>query len=403
MHTLTSARPMAISIRQSERPILQPEPGCPWADRAVLNPAVVRDPGGEGFHMLFRATGPWPQMRRPGRPLPYPIFLGYAFSRDGVAWEADFSRPALAPALEEEQEKLMIGGAINHANGCIEDPRLFTVEGTLYLSAACRLFAPGPFWENDEPLQCAPDWARTPGHRFGRAASENVTVTVLYRVDLERLAAREYERAFEYLGPITNPEVGENRDAFFFPRRLMIRGRHQLACLHRPFQSELMPGASTGMKPSIWCAFASSLDGFADAGCEQRLIAEPRFDWESNRIGASWPPLDLGNDEWLLAYHGKKDTETGYTQSFAILRPDAEGYPAIVHRCPDRLMYAKHAWELEGLLKAPCVFTTAGLVVGDELLMYYGAADTRVGMARVGFDELVDHVRRFDAAGRTAA
>lgn len=93
----------------------------------------------------------------------------------------------------------------------------------------------------------------------------------------------------------------------------------------------------------------------------------------------------------------------GYTQSFMILRPGGGGWPEVAHRCPDRLMYAKQAWELSGKFTTPCVFTCGGIVRDGELLMSYGAADTVAGVAWVNFDELVGHVRKYDAQGKRRA
>ena len=142
---------MPIDFCHSAAPVLSPHPECPWASKMVLNPAILADPDDpRTIHMLFRATGPWPQGRRPGRPDPFPIFLGYAVSRDeGRSWQADFSKPALAPALADAPDALWVedeqGGRMpNYANGCIEDPRLFSFEGSIHLSVACRLFRPGP-------------------------------------------------------------------------------------------------------------------------------------------------------------------------------------------------------------------------------------------------------------------
>jgi hypothetical protein len=106
-------------VRTPESPVLKPHPGIEWADTMVLNPAIIADPDPnypERLHMLFRATGPWPCAQQPGKPLPYPIFLGYARSEDnGLTWDADFSHPALAPALATKAEDMYItargGGA----------------------------------------------------------------------------------------------------------------------------------------------------------------------------------------------------------------------------------------------------------------------------------------------------
>lgn len=403
-------RPMpALSVPEVHTrsgPVLRPQPGVPWADTMLLNPSIIDEPGTRRLHMLFRATGPWPQQRAPGKPLPYPIFLGYATSDDdGETWQADFSRPCLAPKLETESARIAITGAdgrshVNHANGCIEDPRLFRLDGRVYLTTACRMFPPGPYWEHDEPTQCAPEWATRGAHALGPAATTNLTVTVLWRVDLARLAARDYDCAFTYVRHLSDPRRGDNRDVFPFPRKLKIAGREQYVCLHRPFEPAHYGSQHAGLPPSIFISCADRLEDFGSATTWHRLLATSVLPWEGNRTGASWVPVPLGDDEWLLAYHAKQDAVVGYTQSFMILKPGADGWPEVAHRCPDRLMFARKPWELDGRFKTPCVFTCGGIVRGDDLIMSYGAADTVSGIARVNFAELVAHVRRFDAAGR---
>jgi hypothetical protein len=356
--------------------------------------------------MLFRASGPWSRKQYAGRPLPYPIFLGYAWSDDeGRTWSADFSRPALAPNLEDEPAKLYITNAcgeraINYANGCIEDPRLFWLEGELFLSTACRMFPPGPYWLNDEPTQCAPAWIIA-DHHFGRAVRENLTVSVLWKVDLQRLAQRDYGNAFTYVTHLTDPEKGDNRDSFLFPEKLMIDGQARYVCVHRPMTPREYGGTSRG--PSIYLAAADSLHELATSRAIHHQLASSIFLWEGNRVGGSFPPIRISADEWLMGYHGKQDAKVGYTQSFMILREQSRGFPVVTHRCSDRLMYAKQPWELAGRFTTPCLFSCAGELVNGRLLISYGAADTRVGIASVNFQELVEHVRKFDAVGRMSA
>jgi beta-1,2-mannobiose phosphorylase / 1,2-beta-oligomannan phosphorylase len=113
--------------------------------------------------------------------------------------------------------------------------------------------------------------------------------------------------------------------------------------------------------------------------------------WEQNRIGASWAPIEISPGEWLFPYHGKQDDKVGYTQSFMILKETANGFPIITH-CPSkRLMYASEPWELGGDFAIPCLFTCSGVVLDDgHLLMGYGAADQKIGIAKVPFDYLVN-------------
>ena len=387
----------------STEPLLVPRPGAAWADTMVLNPSIIHHAG--AYHMVFRATGPWPQAQQPGKPLPYPIFLGYAKSENrGKDWQADFSRPCLAPRLAMSPEGLFLSdplgnSVVNYANGCIEDPRLFSLEGKHYLTAACRLFPPGPYWENDAPMQCAPEWAGRSREPFGRAARENLTVSVLFAVHLDRLSGGHYEEAFQYAGHLTDPERGDNRDVVVFPGRMRIDGAWSYVQLHRPKEGVRYESSRAGLPPSIFVAVSESLSGFPTPATRHRLLASPLFDWEGDRIGASWTPMDLGDGEWLLPYHGKQNAEVGYTQSFMILREGSDGWPRVVHRCPERLMYARQKWELEGRFPTPCLFTCGGLVDEGQLLMSYGAADTVCGQARVQFDSLIRFVRQFDALG----
>lgn len=395
----------APQIRTLSAPVLSPQTGVPWADTMLLNPSIIDEPGTGTLHMLFRATGPWPQRQTPGRPLPYPIFLGYAKSVDGgKSWQADFSRPCLSPKLETEPHRIVISGAdgkarVNYANGCIEDPRLFRLDGHLYLTTACRMFPPGPYWEHDEPTQCAPAWATSGQHSLGPAATQNLTVTVLWKVDLSQLAAHNYEDAFTYITHLSDPQRGDNRDVFLFPQKMQIGGRKQYVCLHRPYHPELYHTQFAGLQPSIFVGCADRLEDLSGPLAANRLLAKPELPWEGNRVGASWVPISLGQGEWLLPYHAKQDAVVGYTQSFMILKEGADGWPEVIHRCSDRLMYAQKKWELEGRFKTPCVFTCGGVVQGDELIMSYGAADTVAGIAWVNFPQLVAHVRRFSPTG----
>ncbi|MBS1369475.1 MAG: hypothetical protein HPZ91_05900 [Lentisphaeria bacterium] len=373
-----------------------PQPGCDWASQMVLNPALAADPENpEKLHMLFRATGPFPEKRFPGKPLPFPIFLGYAVSENGGRdWRFDFSRPALAPALEYEKEKLFTaGGKINYTNGCIEDPRLFFFEGELFLTVAGRVFPPGPYWEKDDPVQCMPDWALDPASGLGDAVTGNTTVSVLFRVDLAALTRREYEAAFHMVGPLHNPDRSDDRDVFLFPRRLEIGGRRKIVCIHRPKNPERYD-ASLRL-PSIFFAAADSLADFADdEKTEHTLFAAPEFPWEADRIGASWPPVELEPGLWLLPYHGKQDEKTGYTQSFMLLRENGTLRPDILVRPPERLLYADRPWELEGEFATPCLFSCSGVRMPDgRLVMGYGAADKKIGLASVEFDGLVRYLR----------
>lgn len=389
-------------ITRSGGPILTPRPDVPWASEMVLNPAIYRATDEKRIHMLFRASGRGEPFA--GHPNPFPICLGYAFSDDeGETWNADFKTPALFPPLKELAGELQVPlesgeTAWNFPNGCIEDPRLFAIDGTVYLSAACRIFPPGPYWIHDDPVQCAPTWARQPDAPGGTAVRKNLTVSVLYRVDLAALADGRYPEAFAYLGALTDPEKSDNRDAFLFPERLLIDGGLKYVLVHRPRDPE--PYSGTSGKPTMVISCAERLADLAQAPCQEQVLAAPLFPWEAERVGGSTPPIRIDDHRWLLPYHGKQDTVVGYTQSFLIVEQCAAELPRVTHRCPTRLFVAREHWEVKGKFATPCVFTCGCVLSGENLLMAYGAADTVCGLAAVNFRDLVAHVEQFDADGR---
>lgn len=394
-------------FKYSPEPALLPQPGCPWADTMVLNPAIVKDPESETIHMLFRATGPYPQKKAAeGCRDPYPIFLGYAKSEDmGRTWQADFSRPALAPALEYEAGKIFIADdegkkVINYTNGCLEDPRIFEMDGQLYVTVAGRMFPPGPYWDlnPDGPVN-TPPWALNGNDPFGLGDSIDNTTSVLYKLDLSRLAGGDYENAFTYVCSLTDPAVTDNRDVFLFPRKMRIHGKLQYVMLHRPHDPQVFEAGKGCGRPSIMLAAAENLKDFSTSRATHQLLAKGIFPWEEERIGASWPPIRISRDEWLLQYHGKTMPGYGYTQSFMILRERENDFPEVVHRCPDRMMYAQQDWELPDKFLCPCIFTTGGIVIGDTLVMSYGAADQKVGISWVNLKEVIAYVKAFDAMG----
>jgi beta-1,2-mannobiose phosphorylase / 1,2-beta-oligomannan phosphorylase len=392
---------MVYNFIHSKRMVLEPVKDNPWASEMVLNPAIIKGLKSGRIHMLFRATGPWPQKRMADKPLPYPIFLGYGWSDDeGRTWQFDLERPALAPNLEYGIKKIYIKDykgrkVVNHANGCIEDPRLFYFENECYVITACRMFPPGPYWEHDEPTQCCPDWISSDINPFGKAASENITVNVIFKVNLDMLTKKQYESAFEYVTNLTDPTFGEDRDVLVFPERIYINGQKKIVMLHRPFNPAEYPFIQEVIKPSIVICAADSLEDFSNPELYREVLAMPEFEWEINRIGGSAPPIRINSKEWLLCYHGKQDTEEGYTQSFMLLEEQKSGLPKVTHRCSERLIVADQDWEQPRKFSTPCVFITGMIENDGRLLASYGAADEKVGILEIDLDTLVQYICKY--------
>jgi len=382
--------------------ILSPQKNCPWASEMVLNPAIIEDPKSGRIHMLARVSGPYEQKKLESKPLPYPIFMAYGYSDDGgESFSFDFERPALAPLLEYDKEKITVknGRGENepaYHNGCLEDPRLFFIEGECYLTLACRMFPPGPYWIHDDPQQCMPDWALHSDAPY--VSKENATVTVLYKVDLDLLGKRDYDNAFTFITHLTDPKRGQDRDVIIMPERKMIDGKLQYVMIHRPVTPDKYEEFDI-TSPSIMLSAAPDFYSFAEGATKRRIIYSPSLEWQGERVGASTPLIDMGNGEWLLAFHGKKNDETGYAQSFMILKEQENDFPIITHLYPKPWVVNEADFEKPAKFGIPCVFFTGMIKQGDKLLVSYGAADEFCAVMQLDYNKAIEVLRKYEYKG----
>ena len=377
--------------------ILTPPKGISWASEMVLNPAIIIDPKTKRTHLLIRTTGPYPEKQCEGKPLPYPIFLAYAYSDDGENYEIDFETPALAPMLNNNLDDLWTFNGKGektpaYMNGCIEDPRLFWVENSLYLTVACRMFPPGPFWEYDDPQQCMPEWAKSSENPFH--TQKNPTVTLLYRVNLDMLSQKNYSAAFKYITNLTSPVYGEDRDVFLFPKKMKIDGKMQYVMIHRPYCPDNYFGI-TQNKPSIMISAAEDFYSFAEKSSRREILYSPTEDWQAEKVGGSTPPVDIQNGEWLLNYHGKKDDKIGYGQSFMILKEQENDFPRITYLCPEKWIVGEEDFEMPNKAAIPAIFFTDSVKCGDKLIVSYGACDEKACIMELDCNKIISEVKRF--------
>jgi predicted GH43/DUF377 family glycosyl hydrolase len=174
---------------------------------------------------------------------------------------------------------------------------------------------------------------------------------------------------------------GENKNCVIFPRR--IAGQYVI--LHRPM-------------PRIVCVRVDSLE-------EQwpvygAVVLGPKAGtWRSSRVGAGAPPFEtrLG---WLLPFHGATTIDEGnvYSMGWCLLDRDT----------PEKLLYVSESPALSP--EAPyeidagpipqvdmanfktgvrVVFAEGFVERGEDLIVYYGAADVSVAAARVNKEALV--------------
>lgn len=195
---------------------------------------------------------------------------------------------------------------------------------------------------------------------------------------LVALALTEDFRTFERRGPIMAPE---DKDAALFPRR--FDGRWAL--LHRP-----VPNA-WGALANIWLSYSPDLKHWGDHMVALQARTGPY--WDAGKIGLSPPPIETP-EGWLVLYHGVRVTPAGAIYRLGLALLDLDDPSRVLRRSDEWVFGPEESYELMGDI--PNVVFPCGIVLdatGNELRMYYGAADTSVALATARVADLLDSLR----------
>lgn len=154
-----------------------------------------------------------------------------------------------------------------------------------------------------------------------------------------------------------------NKDAGLLPEK--INGKYLL--FHRRM-------------PNIWTAVSDDLKNWYD----HRIILKPRQGmWDCKKVGIAGPPLRI-DDGWLLIYHGV-DNDNVYRLGAAIL--DSNDPNKVLAVQDEPILEPELNWEINGLVPN-VVFSCGACIVDRFLYVYYGAADTSIGVAGIGIDNI---------------
>jgi predicted GH43/DUF377 family glycosyl hydrolase len=190
------------------------------------------------------------------------------------------------------------------------------------------------------------------------------------------LARTDDFRSFERLGPVMTPD---DKNAALLPRR--VNGDWVL--FHRP---------TSGEGADVWISRSADLRSWRSP---ERVLNRRRGGWwDSARVGMGPPPLET-EDGWLVVYHGVRDTVAGGLYRAGLVLLDREDPSIVLRRSQDWVLGPSAEYEVTG--DVPNVVFPCGLiheVETDRLLLYYGAADTRVGLATAACSDVLDYLRQ---------
>lgn len=187
-----------------------------------------------------------------------------------------------------------------------------------------------------------------------------------------RLARTNDFDTFEDMGFITG---ADHRNCVLFPAQ--ING--QYVRLERPNGEADMGTIFVSYSPDLiyW-------------GNTKLLLQKGTRYWESHKIGAGAPPVKTDRG-WLVIYHGCREHMNGIMYNAGCMLLDLNDPSRIIGKMRQCLMWPTEPYELTGNVPG-VVFPTAAVPHGqpDELKIYYGAADTAIGLARARISQLVD-------------
>jgi predicted GH43/DUF377 family glycosyl hydrolase len=197
--------------------------------------------------------------------------------------------------------------------------------------------------------------------------------------------------AWERLGPlrfVTRPDEVDltecnNKDGLLFPDVVPDpQGRPSVAIIHRPTlpaprqetASPMQePARGLGHRETIWISFAPLDDAAVDIHHltlvhEHRVLMAPEADWENVKLGVSDGPTASG-------------TLKRYCAGAAVLALDNP--TTVLYRSPRPILEPELTYETQGIVPRVVFPTATDLRADGHLDVYYGAADSVIGAARM--------------------
>ncbi len=214
---------------------------------------------------------------------------------------------------------------------------------------------------------------------------------IMFAMDMDSgcqlgLARTEDFKDFRFLGVTSTDDV---RNGVLFPEK--VNGAYLR--LERPNRARLEGGPTTGSE--IWLAESDDLIHWKGRG----PVLEGRFHYWDEYIGSGPPPVKTRRG-WLHVYHGVA-THFGSANIYqaGVVLLDLHDPARVVGRCRGNILEPREPYELAG--QVPNVVFPSGLVVEEfdrdgyalpssPVKVYYGAADTAVGLAVTTIGELLE-------------
>lgn len=341
------------------KPVLTPREGSDWESRVVLNPGVVLVDDSAMLQTLIRKWG-----------------------------------------LDDHQKKQLTDAGAAAVMLYRAQGRVVPSKGLAPSYMGLAVFTPGLdlVWRRETPVISPVDPFHNLGVEDGRCSYISGEFRFLYTGhyrDEKRgqnsvqicLATTNDFVNWKLHGPLKgNLNDVNNKNAVFFPER--VHGKWMM--LHRPM---------AGPDPkSIHLAEAADINGPWET--RGKLMASYVYrEFRQSWIGAGGPPVALGNNRFLVIYHQghfAPNNEREYDLAATIIDFPEPGVSRVGRRI-EPLMRPTGAEEQKGdasLGVDNVLFTCANYLYGDDVIIPYAGADSRIFGARINLKQLLDELEK---------
>ncbi len=327
--------PKCIIKKSDSNPIITPNSNS-WESCGTFNPAIVDIDG--TIHILYRAVGD------DGGSV-----IGYAISKDGIHIDERLPYPIYRPTGSFELRVASISRPIFPYNsgpsydawgGC-EDPRIARIDDILYMI-------------------------------YTAFNGVNPPCVAMTSIKVSDFLGRKWDK---WKKPVlVSPQNQANKNWVIFPEK--INGKY--AILH-------------SITPNIQVEYLDNLDFEKNPNIKSFYKqVKNKGVWDTVIRGVGPTPLRI-DEGWLVFYHAINEKEPGKYKIGAMIL-DYKDPTKILYKSSFPIIEPDKKYENEGF-KGGIVYTCGATIKGDDIILYYGGADTVVCVASCNLKNFIQQIK----------
>lgn len=319
-----------------------------FENKAVLNPGVAQD--GKSVHVVYRAINK-----------EFMSCLGYARLEGPTKVVERWNKPFLAPQYKYESRG-------------IEDPRITKIDGVYYLvyivhDGKNALLA---YSYGKDLLKLRRGGVISPQVPYSKAGK-------LFRHSKLKDDYYFYQAYYQQFGG-KNIKLWD-KDGCLFPEK--VNGKFIL--MHRilpDIQIAHFEEFSQLKDEYYWIEYLMNMSKY--------VVMENAYDFEERHLGGGAPPIKTKYG-WLVIYHGTEESNKRRIYRGGAALYDLDDPTRLKARLPYPIIEPEKDYELRGHV-SQVVFPTGTSQFNGKLYVYYGAADSRIAVASVKLDDLIEEL-----------